>query len=116
MAATAETGLGSVAEVVFSAGLLEAGVADLAGVVLPATVPLLGSGSSNSSADKHPNLSKNPDNPDLFFFFDAALAEGRAVEVVGLEDDAAGVSVVFSLLITIGGMPVVALAARVPAR
>lgn len=69
------------------------------------TVPFLGSGSSNSSADKHPNLSNKPDRPDRFFFFGADRVAGRAeVEVdfeagVGLDDDAAGVVVFFSVVI-----------------
>ena len=70
-------------------------------------VPFLGSGSSNSSADKHPNLSNKPDRPDLFFFFGADRFAGRAeVDVdfeagVGLDDDAAGVVVFFSVVIAL---------------
>jgi len=58
-------------------------------------VPFLGSGSSNSSADKHPNLSNKPDRPDRFFFFGVDRLAGRVVvdlgAGVGLDDDAAGV-------------------------
>jgi hypothetical protein len=80
------------------------------------TVPFLGSGSSNSSADKHPNLSNKPDRPDLFFFFGADRVAGRAeVEVyfeagVGLDDDAAGVVVLFSVVIAFSSPLVVSAA------
>lgn len=69
------------------------------------TVPFLGSGSSNSSADKQPNLSKSPDRPDRFFFLGIDRLAGRAdVDLdadAGLDDEAAGV-VDFSVVIAFG--------------
>jgi hypothetical protein len=56
-------------EAVFGVG--EVGVAVLEVVALAGTVPFLGSGSSNSSADKHPNFNKKPESPDRFFFLGA---------------------------------------------
>jgi hypothetical protein len=89
----------------FMAGLGVEAVVETGLEAVLGTVPFLGSGSSNSSADKHPNLSNKPDKPDLFFFFGADRVAGRAeVEVdfeagVGLDDDAAGVVVFFSVVI-----------------
>ena len=70
-------------------------------------VPFLGSGSSNSSADRHPNRSKKPDRPDRFFFFGADRLAGRAVvdfdAGVGLDVEAAGV-VDFSVVIAFSSL------------
>lgn len=89
----------------FSAGLLGVVMAGFTGAGLFAAVPFLGSGSSNSSADKHPSLSRKPERPDLFFFLGAVLEAGRGVDVVCLEDDAAAVGVeVFSVVVFVIGL------------
>lgn len=71
------------------------------GVVLAGVtpVPFRGSGSSSSSAERHPNWSRNLLNPDRFFFFGPAVVGFLDVCVVFGRDDeeaaaAAGVVVV----------------------
>ena len=99
------SGAGTTGLTSFIAGLGVEVVVETGFEAVLGTVPFLGSGSSNSSADKHPNLSNKPDRPDLFFFFGADRVAGRAeVEVdfeagVGLDDDAAGAVVFFSVVI-----------------
>lgn len=68
--------------------------------------PFFGSGSSNSSADKHPILSRNPEKPDRFFFLCAGFfAAFDRVALAGAEEEevAAGVfSVVTGAVVVFG--------------